>query len=134
MVGDGNPGALRLPGPHAPPQAIPQIGHKPDFRVSRELHEMAFPFLRLGLSGGCVGTKYINIKYRAHLLCLSITPKKDYLPANSGFAGQAIMPSWANNAGVVRSHRLKSGYDMNTDFVRPTAIRDHLLESRETSR
>ena len=38
VIGDGNPRTRRLLRRHTLPKAVLQIRHKPDFRVSRELH------------------------------------------------------------------------------------------------
>ena len=44
VIGDGDPGALRLRGPHAFSQAVLQVRKKPDFCMSREVHGIDLPF------------------------------------------------------------------------------------------
>jgi hypothetical protein len=115
VICDCNPGTLQLCGPQALPQTVLQIGRKPDFRVTRQIHENDIPFCTLAVCGECVRTNAVYIKYRARIFCLSKTSAKELPAGYTVFAVQVIMPFRVNMAGVFWSYQLKSRQGMNTD-------------------
>jgi hypothetical protein len=57
VIGNGNPGTLRLCEPRAFSKAVYQIRQKPNLCVSRKLHEMDFPLVRIGSCRGDAAIK-----------------------------------------------------------------------------